>query len=102
MIVSGYDHLRSKKDPENTKVKHSYETNLYLKERVELLFKFLMSILLIYVFNPRRKVAVQLDYEMKILLFLFGWILILSANWSSIMEPSVFKKYLSTVKSVVS
>jgi hypothetical protein len=92
MVSSGYDRYKSKKDPNNASLKKAYDNNMYFKERFELLFKFLMSVLLIYVFFPRRKVPMPLDSETIILLYLFGWILILSANWTSIFEESMFHK----------
>ena len=98
MITSGYDHYRSKKDPKNTSLTRAYDNNIYFKERFELLFKFLMSILLIYLFLPRRKVPIPLDSETRILLYLFGWILILSAKWSTIIEESAVTKHLSSLK----
>jgi hypothetical protein len=102
MMISGYDHYRSKKDPKNATLQQSYNTNIYFKERFELLFKFLMSALLIYLFFPRRKVPMPLDYETRILLYLFGWVLILSANWPSIIEESAFEQHLSAIKKPVS
>jgi hypothetical protein len=57
----------------------------YFKERVELIFKGSMAILLILLFNPRTtKDMIKLDYETKLLLFLFGWVLIITADWKSI------------------
>ena len=101
MISSGYDHVRYKKNPKNASLKLAYENNMYFKERFELLFKFLMSMLLIYVFFPRRKVPMPLDSETRILLYLFGWILILSAKWSTIIEESAFDKHISTIKNSI-
>ena len=49
------------------------------KNQVEVFFKFCMSILLIILFNPLSKKPIQLDYETKLLLFLFGFVLILTS-----------------------
>ena len=102
MISSGYHRYKGKKDPKNATIQQAYENNMYFKERFELLFKFLMSMLLIYVFFPRRKVPMPLDSETRILLYLFGWILILSAKWSHIIEGSAFAQHLSGIKHFVS
>ena len=56
---------------------------LYWKERTEFIFTIAMSILLIYHFNPRTSKHIPLDKETSFLFFLFGWILIITANWSS-------------------
>lgn len=78
-IVSSIDGARLKRDPKNAGLQNIYNNNLYYKERFELLFKFFMSILLIYLFYPRRQIPIPLDYEIRLLLCLFGVILILSA-----------------------
>ena len=42
----------------------------------------MMSILLIYLFNPRVDRSVLIDKETKILLYLFGFILLIIAKWN--------------------
>lgn len=65
---------------------------LFWKERVEFVFVFLMSILLIYTFFPRRQILIPIDYEMRVLFFLFGFILILTAKWDTFIgESNVYK-----------
>ena len=66
---------------------------LFWKDRVEFIFIFMMSLLLIYLFNPRYNKPIVLDYETKLLLFLFGIILLLTAKWKLFIDESVvFKK----------
>ena len=48
-----------------------------------------MSIFLIYVFYPKVKRSDNLDKESKILLYLFGIILIISADWNGFIRDSV-------------
>jgi len=91
-----------KKNPTNDKLEKEYEEKIYLKERIELLFKFCMSVLLIYVFFPQRKVPIPIDFEMRILFYLFGFILLLTAKWKSIMHDSVIDKYLSSLETISS
>jgi uncharacterized membrane protein YiaA len=43
-----------------------------LKEKTETVFIILMSLLIIYLFNPFVIRSVTLDYETKLLLFIFG------------------------------
>jgi hypothetical protein len=60
----------------------------YWKERVEFVFSILMSLLLIYLFNPRYNNHMIIDYEMKLLLYLFGVIMIITAKWSTFFEEA--------------
>jgi hypothetical protein len=63
------------------------------KERVEFVFVILMAILLIFLFNPRHDRSIQIDNETKILLYLFGFILLLTAKWDTFIEEAPwFKK----------
>jgi len=77
-----------------------YEEKTYMKDRIEILFKFCMSILLIYVFYPQRKVPIPIDYEMRVLLCAFGFVLILTAQWKKILTDSTFKKYAETANQI--
>lgn len=83
------------KNPANTKL---IETLNFWKERVELIFKAMMSLLLIYLFNPRSNNIGLINKETKLLLCLFGFILIITANWSTIINESpIFIKFKNTV-----
>lgn len=77
-IVTSIGHIylsRSKTNPQ-------LDGKLYFwKNRTEFIFTIAMSLLLIYYFNPRRSETI--DKETKILFFLFGWILIFTADWKS-------------------
>ena len=69
------------------------KTIVYWKERLEFIFIFLMALLLIYLFNPRRSKPAVITNEMKILLYLFGFILLITADWSIfITEAKWFKE----------
>jgi hypothetical protein len=70
---------------------------VYWKERVEFLFITLMAILLIYLFNPRINRIVIIDTETKILLYLFGFILILTAKWDIFFHESKWFSYVQKV-----
>jgi len=66
---------------------------IYWKDRMEFIFTIMMALLLIYLFNPRSSKIIGLDAETKILLFLFGIILIITAKWQIFFkESAVFKK----------
>ena len=87
LLAEAVSKAKLKKDNSSQNMKE-YKKNAYFKERIELLFKFLMSIFLIYVFYPRRKIPIVLTMEMRVLLFIFGIVLIVSAKWHDILEHS--------------
>ena len=71
---------------------------LHWKERFEFIFVFLMSIILIYLFNPRSDRSNSIDRETKILLYLFGFILLITADWNKfITEAPWFAKFQSII-----
>jgi hypothetical protein len=55
------------------------------KEQFAFIFNILMAILLIILFNPFTKHPIILNNEDKTILWLFGILLILSADWSNFM-----------------
>lgn len=80
-----------KEKDKTDKIKEQLETQQkieYWKTRIELLFKFLMALLLIYIFNPRQNRIHLIDKETKVLFFLFGIILIFTADWKQIFKES--------------
>lgn len=66
----------------------------YWRERLEFIFIACMSVLLIYLFNPRSNRPVVLDGETKILLYLYGIIILLTADWGLFVKESGWFKYL--------
>jgi hypothetical protein len=86
-----------RKEPNETK---KIETIHYFKDRIEFIFKFLMSILLICLFNPRfSKENIKLDYETRLLLYLFGFIIILTADWNTFIKNT--PKSLQMLQSIL-
>ena len=59
---------------------------VYWKERTEFVFKASMSILLIYHFHPRY--GHPINSETALLFFLFGWVLLLTADWDLFIETA--------------
>lgn len=57
------------------------KTILYWKECLEFIFIILMSLLLIYLFNPRTPKLQIIDSETRLLLYLFGFVLIITSKW---------------------
>ena len=65
----------------------------FWKERMEFIFIFCMAILLIFVFTPWHNHQKYITKEMGILFYLFGFILLITAKWSSFFKESPwFKK----------
>lgn len=73
------------KEPNNKKRLNNLE---FWKNRLEFIFIALMSVLLIYLFNPRVNRINMIDTETRILLYLFGFILLLTADWSQFLSDS--------------
>ena len=67
---------------------------LYWKSRIEFIFTIGMAILLIYVFSPKRRDKHIMNHETKVLFFLFGVMLILTAKWDNFITTSNWFKEL--------
>ena len=70
---------------------------LYWKDRLEFIFIFLMSLLLIYLFNPRQQKPHIINKETKILLYLFGFILLITAKWSAFFDEAKWFEHLQYI-----
>ena len=84
------------------KIKHQEGTDLdktllYWKERLEFVFVFLMACLLIFIFNPRQDNSRLLNKETKILFYLFGFILLITANWGTFFKEAKWFKYTQEI-----
>lgn len=82
------------------KGKENSETDkivVYWKERLEFTFKLLMSILLIYLFNPRTPKAVLIEGETKLLFYLFGFVLIITAGLKDFFKESKLFKFFKAL-----
>jgi len=78
-------------------LKEKDSTFLYWKNRMEFIFTICMAILLIFIFNPRFKNKIYITKEMQILFFIFGFILIFTADWNLfIKEAPWYKKIISS------
>jgi len=93
-IVLAIYNLYLKKGVSKTKENVSKQLEVeFWKDRVEFIFVFLMSLLLIYLFNPRFNNTNMINKETKILLTLFGFILLITAKWNDFFtESKTFKK----------
>jgi amino acid transporter len=82
-----------KKDEEN---KINIEA-VYWRNRLEFIFTISMAILLIYLFNPRYNNENLITPETKLLLYLFGFILIIIAEWGEFIRENKLFTYLQKV-----
>jgi hypothetical protein len=69
----------------NEEYKILLEMNDRIKHQLEFIFTILMAILLIILFNPINS-NMLLDNEARTLLYLFGFLLILTANWDHFIQ----------------
>lgn len=77
------------------KKESSLDKNIvYWKDRFEFIFAFLMALLLIYLFNPIQGKSVIISGETKLLLYLFGFVLLITAKWGAFIEESKWFKIL--------
>lgn len=67
---------------------------LYWKERFEFIFIAAMAALLIYLFNPRKNRTTMIDSETNLLLYLFGFVLIITAKWDKFFKESPLMKQI--------
>jgi len=74
------------------------KTIVYWKKRVEFVFITFIACLLIYLFSPNIDRSILIDHETKILLYLFGFMLLINANWEDFFKESArFKEFQSVV-----
>ena len=98
-IVMAITHIYLKfKGKENSDLDKKIE---YWKERFEFVFVFLMALLLIYLFNTRHDRSIMIDHETKILLFLFGFVLIITADWGLFLRDSKLFKNVKFIQNIV-
>lgn len=69
----------------------------YWKEKIEFIFIFMMSILMIYLFNPRENRTTLINLETKLLFYLFGFILIINAKWEQFIKKSKWFIFLQKI-----
>jgi hypothetical protein len=67
---------------------------VYWKERFEFVFVLLMAILLIYLFNPRKNRIVMINDETNFLLYMFGFVLLITAKWGDFFHEAKWFKYI--------
>jgi hypothetical protein len=71
----------------------------FWKERTEFIFIFLMSAFMLYLFYPRATTPRPLNYETRLLLYLFGIILLITADWGTFFHESPALKHIQSALS---
>jgi hypothetical protein len=77
-----------------TNNKKEYNTFLFWKHHVEFIFIALMSLLLVMLFNPFYNNMKLINHETKVLLFVYGIIILLTAEWGLFFKESYIFKVL--------
>ena len=71
---------------------------LYWKQVTEFIFVVSMALLLIFIFDPWYKNQIYITREMSIMFYLYGFIILITANWGTIItEPGWFKRIKSAL-----
>lgn len=76
-------------------IKKYYKKLEKIKERTEFIFIFLTSIMMIAIFYPRQNNLKYIDSHVKLLFYLFGWVLIITAKWNLFFHESPLFKNIS-------
>ena len=67
------------------------------RDRVEFIFKILMALLIIYLFNPIDTREKLLSRETKLLLYIYGFILLITADWGNFFNESIGFKNVQNI-----
>ena len=98
-VISALGHIMLSLSPNKTDKSHKIDATLiYWKERTEFVFIISMAILLIYHFHPYLSKK-TIDSETTFLFFLFGWVLIFTANWNLFVKEAPWYKTIVSILS---
>jgi len=100
LVISSFLINKSIENKPEVKQNYSHLLKIYSKskEQFHFIFGILMAILLIILFNPYTKNPIILNNEDKTILWLFGYLLIISADWTNFMDDwKVINKDLNNV-----
>jgi hypothetical protein len=96
-IYLEYENVSNKKTHTNkTNKTKKLDKIKSLLRRVKFVFMIMMSLLIIYLFNPFSNRVDLINYETKLLIFIFGIILIITAEWQVFIGESVLLKKIQT------
>jgi Mg2+/citrate symporter len=84
----------NKNNKSNNNINNFQKNIEYWRSRCEFVVNILISLLLIYLFNPISPKLYLIDRETKIVLFAFGFILFLTSRWSDFIDESKWLDFL--------
>ena len=98
-LIERYYQLKIKQGGSNLKENTAkYNWAVYWKERLEFIFIILVSLVCLIVFFPFYKNEIYIDTHTRLLLFIYGAIIIITANWSVVNNlPQWFIEIQNTV-----
>ena len=76
------------KQPNNATYKESLEKTKIYKDKTEFVFTNLMALLFIYIFNPRNQNEKYIEKETKLLMYIFGFVIIITSDWNQFISES--------------
>jgi uncharacterized membrane protein len=76
------------KNPKNTIYPEDIKRTNQYKDQVEFVFTNMMAVLLIYIFNPRQQNEKYISKETKLLMYIFGFIIIITSDWNQFIDES--------------
>jgi hypothetical protein len=91
IIISSYIYYLEIKNPEGDLI----EKLKYWKYRLEFIFIICMSTVCIYLFSPFTKK--EIDRETRLLLFTFGFIILITADWGLFFKETKWTIYLQKI-----
>ena len=90
-----YQYLAFGKGEEERKSNKKAQWYLYWKERTEFIFIFMMALLCMYLFSPFSKGKnIAIDEHTRILLFVYGIIIFVTADWKLFFHEAKWFKYI--------
>jgi hypothetical protein len=94
-----YNKFESKQNPENITYKKNLVISENIKNQLGKFFSLLMAILLIILFNPRNNKQYMINLitndKTQFLLFIYGFILLFTIDWSTFIPISNINNYIN-------
>jgi uncharacterized membrane protein len=88
------------KNPKNKTYQEDLKRTYRYKDQTEFVFTNMMAVLLIYIFNPRQQNEKYISKETKLLMYVFGFIIIITSDWNQFIDESTIWYVLKTHESI--
>ena len=83
------------REPTNATYKEDFDKTQIYKHQTEFIFTIMMSFLVIYLYNPRYQNDKNMGKETKILIYIFGFIVILTSDWTQFIHETLIFNILN-------